>query len=351
MLERFQRKFPGREVFNNIGLSHYRLATKFLGKCNPNLLLRFKLSTLIDPDIPIAKSKYRRNQRDRCFESPTFQSNLQKAIRFLKRATTMDLLYLPARVNLSSALILAGKNTDATSQTDEVLAQYPDHPAALNNQAVALYLFGQSRTKSNMVDTALDSLKKVLSRNPMDSDALYNQGAILFEQQREGFQVAWNSFLKQTSQGAYAKGIREKLKLVTPPRSPKPCLPPPASPFALGELKALSKREKALLRTMTKSRWKIGKFSGQILRSPHVRILITNKQVESIEKSIVDVVETVLKPTQEWGSFQQQYGSPTQTLPLFSGAFHLYSDFAAEVRNAQVTHLIFFQEEPSRQCP
>jgi predicted Zn-dependent protease len=183
---RFIEKYPGREVYNNLGLSHYQLAMKTLAECN-ELRPYFALPMVLDPETTAQKLRetlagertaylqnesYQNNrslpmvldpettaqklretlasERAACFQNESYQTNLQEAIRSFEEAEKKDTAYLPARINLSTALIMSRDYAKAISVADETLKVNPASPEALNNKTVAENLFGKKNNAENL---------------------------------------------------------------------------------------------------------------------------------------------------------------------------------------------------------
>lgn len=158
--ESFIEKYPGREVYNNLGLSHYQLAMKALSECNELLPVYFKLPMVLDSETTAQKLRETAaGEGAACFQNETYQSNLQEAVRFFEEAGKKETTYLPARINLSTALIMSGDYAKAISVADETLKVDPNSPEALNNKAVAEYLFGKKNKAEN--PNALAMLKSI----------------------------------------------------------------------------------------------------------------------------------------------------------------------------------------------
>ena len=122
-LSAFREKFPSREVFNNIGLARYALAVRHLAEYDRNRAFQYRLSTILDTRTEADKLRGDNTQQQ-------FKENIREAIREFKAASEKDPSYLPARVNLSSALILAEKYSEAMAASDEALTISKDDPQA-----------------------------------------------------------------------------------------------------------------------------------------------------------------------------------------------------------------------------
>jgi tetratricopeptide (TPR) repeat protein len=158
--ESFIEKYPGREVYNNLGLSHYQLAMKALSECDEQLPVYFKLPMVLDSETSARKLRETAAEEGAaCIQDETYQTSLQEAIRYFEEAEKKEVAYLPARINLSTALIMSGDYAKAISVANEALKVDPKSPEALNNKAVAEYLFGKQNNAEN--PNALATLKSI----------------------------------------------------------------------------------------------------------------------------------------------------------------------------------------------
>ena len=183
LFETFIERYPGREAYNDLGLSHYQLAVKARSRCSGNDN-GFRLPTALDrattaqrlrqptaphvttvgesaSDQPAPSEEGRRfweNEKSiqaECLQIAPFQSHLQEAVRFLEEAGKKDPTYLPARINLSTTLIVAGNDAKALSVAEEALNIDPSSPEALTNRSVAEYVF---KKKNGVGDSAASEL-------------------------------------------------------------------------------------------------------------------------------------------------------------------------------------------------
>lgn len=199
-LNAFKEKFPCREVFNNIGLIHYQVAIKAMAGCSREKAYQYRLSTILD-----------RETRAERFRAACGKAMFKQAIRHLKLACEKDSLYSPARVNLSSAFIMAGRYSEAMTVLDEVLKTDKDDPKAMNNRAIAMYLLGPS-IKVDMFQQASETLRYVIRKYPDFSDPYYNLGRIQAERERNaGFRHTWKKYLDLESEGVHADIARDAL--------------------------------------------------------------------------------------------------------------------------------------------
>lgn len=334
LFEAFKERFPSREVFNNVGLSHYQLAMRVLSSCDEALPVRFKLSTVLDIETLGGKLRTQGAEASACLRNETFLKHIHEAIRFLKIAVEMDPAYLPARVNLSSALITAGEYSKAIGVLEEVLMIQSDNPEALSNKAVALYLFG----KANNIDTAdnsITTLKEVLSKNPIFSEALYNMASIQSERGRTAAAMeTLRKFLKVESTGIYVKVAKEKLGIKSDEKTLTKKASEIKSPIKLGEIKG--ETEKAL-KVMKKKEFAIGPFNGEIYEGSGIKVLAIDYTVEIVEKEINTII--TLK------EFKKTYGSPIKKVKNLYCITLLYNNFGVDLMDDKVKKIVYFKRE------
>jgi len=149
-----------KEVYNNLGLSHYQLAMKVLSECNE--LLPCTSSSrwcLILKQRPNDSGKLRPAKTPPAFRTNHTSPTCKRPSGFFEEAGKKETTYLPARINLSTALIMSGDYAKAISVADETLKVDPNSPEALNNKAVAEYLFGKKNKAEN--PNALAMLKSI----------------------------------------------------------------------------------------------------------------------------------------------------------------------------------------------
>ncbi len=334
LFEAFKERFPSREVFNNIGLSHYQLAMRVLSSCDEALPVRFKLSTVLDIETLGGKLRTQGAEASICLKNETFLKHINEAIRFLRIAVEMDPTYLPARVNLSSALITAGEYSKAIGILEEILKIQPENPEALSNKAVALYLFG----KANNIDTAdnsIGTLKEISGKYPSFSDALYNMAAIQSERGRSAAAAGTlKKFLKIESTGIYAQAAKERLGI----KGDEIVLAEKASemksPVKLGDIKG--ETEKAL-QGMKQKMFSIGAFNGEIYEGSGIKVLAIDYTVEIVEKELDTIIT--------FKEFSKTHGEPIKRLKSLYGTTLIYGNFGIDVVDKRVKKIVYFKRE------
>ena len=195
----FQKYFPSREVFNVLGLIFYQQAINSLLMYQPERVSRFYLSTILDAETRMTSYEIKRSD-------PTeFVDNIQKAIFNFKAAIQKDPMYLPAKVNLSSAYIMNKEYYNALAVLSKALEISNDNPEALNNEAIALYL-QSPQLQVDLFQQALNKLKSIIQNKPDFSIVYYNIGRLMLERDRNvSAKEYFTSFLKHDSYGLYSK--------------------------------------------------------------------------------------------------------------------------------------------------
>lgn len=327
LFDAFSEHFPGREVFNNLGLCHYQLAMMFLWSSDRELPLRFKLSTTFDTETRAAKIRGK-TQPD-CRKDKIFVQHINNAIGYFHLALDKDPSYVPARINLSSVFIMAGRYSGAISAADEALEIEPGNPEALNNKAVALYLYGIA-DNVDTADNAINILKETSVRNPDFSNPVYNMAAIQSERGRKASaQETWKKFLRLETQGFYADAARKYLGIESEGMTIAPGAAGQKSPVRLEEIKG---ELPALLSKMESREFVIGRFTGKIYHGGGVKALAID--------NVVEVVEWKLDEAMDIEKFKEKHGEPEKIMDNYCGKTLIYHDFAADVEYGKVRKII-----------
>lgn len=338
LLEQFRGRFPGREVFNNIGFAELALALAHLGACDESELYRFKLPVEIDPDTLAAKADVvGRVPRSRsagstvlqCTESPGFTTHWNEALRSFRLARDRDPSYLPARQNLISTLLIAGRGTAALNEANEALLQAPNDPAIQMLKAIALYLAGQENDVDT-VDTAVDTLNRLRQNDGPSIEVAYNLARILVERERIAAGLrAWRDFLSLESEGHYAEQAKQWIEIAPRPDSEAPRASAdslPTSPIPLGSLVRDIRTEDMAVQEIRK-----GKFHGILLNAGRIKAL-----------AIDNVIEIVQVDSEEHESPSQAYGLPERTHRGLRAELSFYPGLMVEWSETRTRKEVFF---------
>ncbi|MCP4111832.1 MAG: M48 family metalloprotease [Desulfobacteraceae bacterium] len=330
-LETFREKYPCREVFNNIGLINYQLAVR--ARCDRNRAFQYKLAGILDTETRAMSFIMRQEQ---CVHAEEFQQKLQQAIQHFRIACKKDKYYVPARVNLSSALIMAGQYSimpgavsKAAGVLEEALALNEDDPGALSNQAIAMYLYGPS-LKIDMFQQACDALKNLIEKKPDFSDAYYNLGRVLADRKMNAAaRETWEKYLNLESAGVYAEIVRETLGIQKKAENQGSSLP------AFGEppvrLGRFDNKTKKFLSGLTRHVLELDTVYGEYYCGKNLRVLVLEDTVELVESS----VKQKMNPN---------YARPVRTFTGYSGKKTLvYENIAVDVLDDMVTGVMYFE--------
>jgi len=328
-LNSFKEKFPCREVFNNIGLVQYQKAMMALSEYDREKAYQYKLSTILDTETRA------RILRGANITSDVFEREIQNAITSFTAACQKDGCYIPARVNLSSALILADIYHEAMAVLKEALKIKKDDPKVLNNRAIAMYLVGPD-IDVDMFEQAVRLLEDVIKKNPEFSDAFYNLGRLMHERARNSAaRDAWGQYLNLESTGVYADMARENLgikgSLTENQRTYSQTYGGPA-PVKLGYL---DKETKKQLKGFSVHLLKLGSISGKCYFRKGIRVLVL--------EGFVELVETPVTQKVSLSELNSMYGKPYRILAGPSGTKTLvYANFALDVKDGTITKVIYF---------
>lgn len=331
--DRFRVRFPSREVFNNLGLCWYQRALEHLAQSDPSNAFRYKLPVMLDTET--LASATRGLKGDRGERDEEFMQNIGEAVKYLELARGKDGRYLPARLNLASALLLAGDPVGAMAAAEDVLRLNPGNPKGIMLRAVALYEFGMG----NGLDTsakALELLAPLATGASPRSDALYNIASI--EHERPGnsaYLGHLEAFLKLEKSGPYAAQAARLMGKPVPAAvafGKRPNLKPPIPTGDVQENTAKT------LQGMTKREMVIGAEHATVYRGTGAFAITRDDEGQEL----VEMVETEQIKLSGLDSFRKSYGEPRRIIPNPTGETLIYKDFSADVVNGQMRTLIFF---------
>ena len=333
--ERFMARFPGREVFNNLGLAWYQLALDRLSRCDSSLAFRFRLPTVLDTETR-ARTTRGRGEAEACLQDGEFRREISEAVKFFELARAKDPSYLPARVNLASALLMAGSAAPALAMADEALKAAPGNPDAVAIRALALYRVG-SEAGLDASGTALALLAPLAAGPSPRADALYNMAAI--ERERERFSVERShleAFLKIESNGPHAVLAAERLGRKEPPSAADtPRLLSLKPPIPTGDLHDAAGR---MLRAMTRTELVVGAEKITVYRSTGTFALVFDDNGQEV----VGMVESTPAAVVTVEAFRSAHGPPRRLITSPGGETLVYRDLSADVASGQIRTLVFF---------
>jgi tetratricopeptide (TPR) repeat protein len=211
VFNKFLILYPSREVYHNLASCHHQLALKnYQAWKGDEKVVRFKLSTAIDP-ATLAKKislESRGGQDNRA--ANLFRENIKKAIELYQQAISMDPWYYLSYNNLGCAHILNDEAYLAVGMFQKALEIKPDFVEALNNLGVAFFY-----TK-NLAE-AKESLTKSNELDPTYNAPLFNLAKIAQEEKKGADAKKYGeAYLKLDPDSSWADSIRTALSLEKP---------------------------------------------------------------------------------------------------------------------------------------
>lgn len=193
----FQKIFPGREILNNIGYCYLQTA---LQQMDANQALFYWFPTVLDLDYPALS--FSRNGKtfsslQQAAKRQTF-NDLDNAIQYLKQAVEVDTFYIPAKINLAVALLLAGKPIEARVYIQQIKRTQPNH--LHYHQLDALALYEQSDAEIDYWPIAIKKLQKQLENTSVNQSYILFNLARLYELREKSAEslVTWQQLTHQT---------------------------------------------------------------------------------------------------------------------------------------------------------
>ena len=347
LLEAFNRKFPSREVLNNMGLIHYQRALKHLAFCDPRKAFRYDLAVVLDPGTRAERGTLKGLEECPCMED--YRKELQQAEDLFRRARHMDAEYIPARINLAAVLILREDHSEAVAVLDEVLGVREGHPDALNNRAIALMAMGPS-INVDMFEQAKGILEELILDEPGYARALYNLGRLQADRGRKGAaERTWRKYLKHETGDVYAGLVEEALEIERKPlereaKAGEHDFPSPP-PVALGDCyrndetrKRLGKLDKRLLELACSTVEIYPRFpcsTLEIYSGKGLRVLAADFSVELVDHAVDESVDLA--------AFKEAHGDPVRVFHSPWGAETLvYDGFAVDILDGKVLRVAHF---------
>jgi tetratricopeptide (TPR) repeat protein len=288
LLVAFQQTFPCREVSNLIGLIYYQQAIDALARFDSKKAYQFKLSIILDTDT--RANRFRQNDRQE------FTDCLKNAIWHFKMACDKDLQYLPARINLSAALILNGEIHGAMNILKQAMQMNNNDPLILNNKAVAMYLLG-NEINVDMFQQSVDLFQKLIQLKPDFSDPYYNLGQIMNMRERmHSSHKYFKQYLEIQPYGNYSKLACQILKQTYHKPEQDQCSRKILSGVSIfpGELNHTIKEKIDALHLVSHV-LPMGVYSGNYYKGNGYYILVLEGTIELVE---MPVPSTIDYPTQ-----------------------------------------------------
>ena len=176
----FQDAFPGREVFNNLGVCYLQMALKNMP---PALAYQYWLPGILDNNTAINRTTLLPIFRDRT-RIKIAEDFLHKAVRYLATATEKDPAYTIGYINLASAYFYLNEMYKARAAIEEARLLQPDDYTIESLRALILLKEGQPMDTWSYAEEIFSALA---SHHPTDTAPLsiyYNWARLLEERGR-----------------------------------------------------------------------------------------------------------------------------------------------------------------------
>lgn len=329
----FARKYPAREVYNNIGACYLGLALQRICHDYSDDYFRFRLSVSID-DTTTAKSLRPRSEKDYLTDKYIYK-HLNKAAKYFELAVRKDSADKNSRYNFAAALIWLRNYAGALSVCNELLNENPGDVLALNNKAVAFYLYGKEEDLET-INGSMELLQRAHRSAPGNCEVLYNLGTLKMERERlAGAKLYWDKYLNLpvTPKDKYFERICKKLNRKLP-AVPAPTASPPPVPegirFDGDDYIKIQKKwgKKYTFKSQLGSEENSG--SGglliplEVMVKGNIRVLALDGQVELVEKQ--------LNTRQASKELLQALGPPQKVVHHTRGNFYVYKDMGFSFR-------------------
>jgi tetratricopeptide (TPR) repeat protein len=324
----FEKDYPSREVYNNIGSCYLNSARYLLTQKFRKEYLRFRPSIAIDYSTSAEPDRGEGND----WEKEEISKHLEKAIVYFKKAASRDKTDRPCRYNLSAALILMEKYPEALEVCDSILDRDPRDVNALNNNAIALYCGNEKDPESTR--KAIGLLEKAYQFEQKNFEVIYNLGSL----KKAGARAYWEEYLKLPNipRDDFYDHVYRELKGAVPP--PLKTAGSPEIPVGINIGMDFADVE-----------YKWGKENTKIFELDDLRVSVLvkdNIRVEALEGEVV-AVETQLSTTEKIEKLLERFGPPQQVVRHNSGNFYVYENqgFSIKEVNGNARSYIWFEKK------
>jgi predicted Zn-dependent protease len=193
-LREFQKVFPAREVFNNLGFCYLQLARQALGETAYFYWMPLLLDTHSQADdLDLAPQAPLRS----IDPSRSADKWLLQAKDFLELAVKTDPYYLPAQLNLAVTLIYLKEIYQARAVIEKARKLQADNLMVQGLRALILYEEG---LETDMWSYAIQSLQKLITDNKdVPASLIYNAARLLDIRGRAGSAVLWEKLAQQNA--------------------------------------------------------------------------------------------------------------------------------------------------------
>lgn len=193
-LRAFQKTYPGREVLNNVGYCHLRLAVE---EMEPDRAYFYWMPLVLDGETR-AEALVRRGGAPKTLRQLApgeARGRLEEAVAYLRRAAEADSGYVPARINLAVAYLYLGRPHEARATLAEARKLAPDDVALQTLEALSIY--EQSDADVDLWPIAVAKLQRIVAASDAPETAIFNLARLLAVRPRPTeAHVYWNRLVQ-----------------------------------------------------------------------------------------------------------------------------------------------------------
>ncbi|KPA19218.1 TPR repeat-containing protein [Candidatus Magnetomorum sp. HK-1] len=345
-LNAFKEKYPGRAVFNTLGLIHYELAMDYLRKCKPQKAEQFMLATIVDTRTRAENLRGVQGSRTKKPDEHIFKIHIEAAIDHFKMSKKKDPFYLPARINLSSALILADYYNEALTVLNEALSitkEKNDVPPLLtaqikNNLAIARYRDGL-KIDVDLSSLAIDYLSQAIELYPKIPAPYYNLAVLSgITEQYNDTNEYFQQFLAFDATGNYAAIAENALDITHTNKQYYPLDIIGPSPIPLKQYQYMDAETDQKILT-----YKL-EHKSYIIDGHVIDTYINDDMYVLCINRVVQLVDCLFESQKNFSEIKVQLQSPVRVLETLAGIKVLvYENFALKIFNNQVVRVIHFR--------
>jgi tetratricopeptide (TPR) repeat protein len=272
-LREFVKKFPGREVYNNLGVCELQKAQKVLGK----EAYLYWLPSVLDITTRVENLSYA-HRGERSTLADEFLSNAEE---YFKSALDMEPSYLQANVNLAITAFYLGEIYQARAAIEKARQLAPDDLDIQGLRAVILYEEGSLSPYVDMWPYIIQQLDQLAQQPNAPLSVLYNMARFLELRKRTGADKIWQRLARQVADlpTPIRRIVCEKTACPRPP-----CKKVPKASWDLPVKLGTNTSHNKTLRQWQKSEMKLYDLYEQIYQHPNgkVDVLALRELVEMV---------------------------------------------------------------------
>ena len=193
--QKFQEVFPGREVFNNLGVCYLLMALK---KMPPELAHKYWLPCVLDSDTIINRSGVSPIFRSQN-QTKIIQDFLQQAVRYFTVATEKDSAYAAGYTNLAVAYFYLNEFYKARAAVEEARKLEPNDYEIESLRALILLEEGQPMDTWPFAEKIFNSLASNHGEETLPLSVYYNWAKLL-ETRGRSAETQWQKLSKHITE-------------------------------------------------------------------------------------------------------------------------------------------------------